>query len=161
MSVSAMSEWMAKFPQDWVESRYGLEAHEWAGSLSDRVMAIINKNDPAREYRVNALLYDNARLLEKGFRVTGVQDLTRTLLSMPSSVMLFLMLWKMVFLLTMKPIRKSIMWIVHVCVLRQRRCCVLIMRYIPMPTYRFIIVGNCARGSLQNLRMDISNLFMV
>ena len=69
MSVSAMSEWMAKFPQDWVESRYGLEAHEWAGSLSDRVMAIINKNDPAREYRVNALLYDNARLLEK--KVSG------------------------------------------------------------------------------------------
>lgn len=68
MSVSDMSKWMAKFPQDWVESRYGLEAHEWAGSLSDRVMAIINKNDPAREYRVNALLYDNARLLEKRFQ---------------------------------------------------------------------------------------------
>lgn len=68
MSVSAMLEWMAKFPQDWVESRYGLEAHEWAGSLSDRVMAIINKNDSAREYRVNALLYDNARLLEKRFQ---------------------------------------------------------------------------------------------
>lgn len=47
MSVSAMSEWMAKFPQDWVKRRYGLEAHEWAGSLSDRVMAIINKNDSA------------------------------------------------------------------------------------------------------------------
>lgn len=68
MSVSAMSEWMAKFPQDWVESRYGLEAHEWAGSLSDRVMAIINKNDPAREYRVNALLRDNAVLLERRFQ---------------------------------------------------------------------------------------------
>lgn len=65
MSVSAMSEWMAKFPQDWVKSRYGLEAHEWAGSLSDRVMAIINKNDPAREDQVNALLRDNAVLLEK------------------------------------------------------------------------------------------------
>lgn len=68
MSVSAMSEWMAKFPQDWVKSRYGLEAHEWAGSLSDRVMAIINKNDPAREDQVNALLRDNAVLLEKRFR---------------------------------------------------------------------------------------------
>lgn len=68
MSVSAMSEWMAKFPQSWVESRYGLEDHEWAGSLSDRVMAIINKNDPAREDRVNALLYDNALLLEKRFQ---------------------------------------------------------------------------------------------
>lgn len=68
MSVSAMSEWMAKFPQDWVKIRYGLEAHEWAGSLSDRVMAIINKNDPAREDQVNALLYDNAVLFEKRFQ---------------------------------------------------------------------------------------------
>lgn len=63
-----MSEWMAKFPQDWVKIRYGLEAHEWAGSLSDRVMAIINKNDPAREDQVNALLRDNAVLLEKRFQ---------------------------------------------------------------------------------------------
>lgn len=68
MSVSDMSKWMAKFPQDWVESRYGLEDHEWAGSLSDRVMAIINKNDPAREDRVNALLRDNAVLLEERFQ---------------------------------------------------------------------------------------------
>ena len=68
MSVSAMSEWMAKFPQSWVESRYGLEDHEWAGSLSDRVMAIINKNDPTREDQVNALLRDNAVLLEKRFQ---------------------------------------------------------------------------------------------
>lgn len=68
MSVSAMSEWMAKFPQDWVKIRYGLEAHEWAGSLSDRVMAIINKNDPAREDQVNALLRDNAVFLEKRFQ---------------------------------------------------------------------------------------------
>lgn len=65
MSVSAMSEWMAKFPQDWVKSRYGLEAHEWAGSLSDRVMAIINKNDPAREDHVNALLYDSADFFKR------------------------------------------------------------------------------------------------
>lgn len=63
-----MSEWMATVPQDWVKSRYGLEAHEWAGSLSDRVMAIINKNDPAREDQVNALLHDNAVLLEKRFQ---------------------------------------------------------------------------------------------
>lgn len=63
-------------------------SRERAGSLSDRVMAIINKNDPTREDQVNALLRDNAVLLEKGFRVTGGQDLTRTLLIMPSSVML-------------------------------------------------------------------------
>lgn len=68
MSVSVMSEWMATVPQDEVKSRYGLEAHEWAGSLSDRVMAIINKNDPTREDQVNALLHDNAVLLEKRFQ---------------------------------------------------------------------------------------------
>lgn len=68
MSVSAMSEWMATVSQDAVKSRYGLEAHEWAGSLSDRVMAIINKNDPVREDQVNALLHDNAVLLEERFQ---------------------------------------------------------------------------------------------
>lgn len=65
MSVSVMSEWMATVPQDEVKSRYGLEAHEWAGSLSDRVMAIINKNDPAREDHVNALLYDSADFFKR------------------------------------------------------------------------------------------------
>ena len=68
MSVSVMSEWMATVPQDEVKSRYGLEAHEWAGSLSDRVMAIISKNDPTREDQVNALLHDNAVLLEERFQ---------------------------------------------------------------------------------------------
>ena len=68
MSVSVMSEWMVTVPQDEVKSRYGLEAHEWVGSLSDRVMAIINKNDPAREDQVNALLRDNAVFLEKRFQ---------------------------------------------------------------------------------------------
>lgn len=67
MSVSVMSEWMATVPQDEVKGRYGLEAHEWTGSLSDRVMAIINKNDPAREDQVNTLLHDNAVLLEERF----------------------------------------------------------------------------------------------
>lgn len=63
---------MAKVPyQSEFGSRYGLEAHEWDGSLSDRVMTIINKNDPAREDHVNALLYDNAVLLEK--KVSGLQ----------------------------------------------------------------------------------------
>lgn len=60
---------MAKVPyQSEFGSRYGLEVHEWDGSLSDRVMTIINKNDPAREDQVNALLYDNAVLLEKRFQ---------------------------------------------------------------------------------------------
>lgn len=68
MSVSVMSEWMATVPQDEVKSRYGLEAHGWTGSLSDRVMAIINKNDPTRENQVNALLHDNAVLLAERFQ---------------------------------------------------------------------------------------------
>ena len=66
MSVSVMSEWMATVPQDEVKSRYGLEAHEWAGSLSDRVMAIINKNDPAREDQVNDFLRDKVAIFETG-----------------------------------------------------------------------------------------------
>lgn len=65
MSVSVMSEWMATVPQDEVKSRYGLEAHEWAGSLSDRVMAIITKNAPAREDHVNALLHDSAEFFKQ------------------------------------------------------------------------------------------------
>ena len=68
MVTSVMSEWMATVPQDEVKSRYGLEVHEWAGSLSDRVMAIINKNDPTREDQVNALLHDNAVLFEERFQ---------------------------------------------------------------------------------------------
>lgn len=69
MSVSVMSEWMATVPQDEVKSRYGLEAHEWTGSLSDRVMAIINKNDPAREDHVNALLYDSADFFKRSMHI--------------------------------------------------------------------------------------------
>lgn len=65
MSVSVMSEWMATVPQDEVKSRYGLEAHEWTGSLSDRVMAIINKNDPTQEDQVNALLHDSADFFKR------------------------------------------------------------------------------------------------
>ena len=64
----AMSEWMAKIPQSEVKSRYGLESYEWTGSLSDRVMTIINKNDPAREDRVNALLYDSADFFKRSVR---------------------------------------------------------------------------------------------
>ena len=61
----SMSEWMTKIPQSEVKSRYGLESYEWTGSLSDRVMAIINKNDPAREDHVNALLYDSADFFKR------------------------------------------------------------------------------------------------
>lgn len=66
MSVSVMSEWMATVPQDEVKSRYGLEAHEWAGSLSDRVMAIINKDAPNKEHQVNCFLRDQVAVFETG-----------------------------------------------------------------------------------------------
>ena len=61
----SMLEWMTKIPQSEVKSRYGLESYEWTGLLSDRVMAIINKNDPAREDHVNALLYDSADFFKR------------------------------------------------------------------------------------------------
>ena len=66
----SMSEWMTKIPQSEVKSRYGLESYEWTGSLSDRVMAIINKNDPAREDHVNALLYDSADFFKRSMHTS-------------------------------------------------------------------------------------------
>ena len=69
MSVSVMSEWMAMFPQDWVKSRYGLEDHEWTGSLSDKVTAVVDKNAPEKETYVNALLRDGAYLFAQKFQI--------------------------------------------------------------------------------------------
>lgn len=65
----SMLEWITKIPQSEVKSRYGLESYEWTGSLSDRVMAIINKNDPAREDHVNALLYDSADFFKRSMHI--------------------------------------------------------------------------------------------
>lgn len=48
---------------DEIKQHYGLDPHEWTGSLADRVMAIVNKNEPGKETHVNALLRDSARLL--------------------------------------------------------------------------------------------------
>lgn len=47
---------------DEIKQHYGLEPHEWTGSLSDKVMAIVNKNAPEKETHVNALLRDGAWL---------------------------------------------------------------------------------------------------
>ena len=47
---------------DEIKQHYGLDPHEWTGSLADRVMAIVNKNEPEKETHVNALLRDSARL---------------------------------------------------------------------------------------------------
>lgn len=65
MSVSAMSEWMAKFPQDWVKRRYGLESYEWTGTLVD-VRTIINKDAPNKEHQVNCFLRDKVAIFETG-----------------------------------------------------------------------------------------------
>lgn len=60
-----------------IKERYGLDEHEWGGSLSDRVAAIIDKDDPWKETYVNALLRDGARLFAQNMEaqpVSGVSD---------------------------------------------------------------------------------------
>lgn len=47
---------------DEIKQHYGLEPHEWTGSLADKVMAVVNKNAPEKETHVNALLRDGAWL---------------------------------------------------------------------------------------------------
>lgn len=52
-----------RFPQpteDEIKQYYGLDPHEWAGSLADKVRTVINKNEPERDEHVNALLRDGA-----------------------------------------------------------------------------------------------------
>lgn len=63
----SMSDWMDRIPQSEVKDRYGLESHEWTGSLSDRIMAIIAKVSPAREERVNAFLCDSVEIFRRKF----------------------------------------------------------------------------------------------
>lgn len=43
-----------------IKQYYGLDPHEWTGSLADKVRTVINKNEPERDERVNALLRDGA-----------------------------------------------------------------------------------------------------
>ena len=57
-----MSIWYEEPTDDEIKEHYGLDPHEWTGSLADRVMAIVNKNEPEKETHVNALLRDGARL---------------------------------------------------------------------------------------------------
>ena len=45
--------------------RYGLDPHEWTGTLADKVTAIIGKNTPEKETHVNALLRDAAKSFMK------------------------------------------------------------------------------------------------
>lgn len=52
-----------RFPQpteDEIKQYYGLDPHEWTGSLADKVRTVINKNEPERDEHVNALLRDGA-----------------------------------------------------------------------------------------------------
>ena len=60
-----------------IKEHYGLEPHEWKGSLADKVMAIVNKNTPDKETHVNALLRDGARLFAQNMeaqQVSGVSN---------------------------------------------------------------------------------------
>lgn len=52
-----------RFPQPTeaeIKQYYGLDPHEWTGSLADKVRTVINKNEPERDEHVNALLRDGA-----------------------------------------------------------------------------------------------------
>lgn len=60
-----------------IKEHYGLDPHEWKGSLADKVMAIVSKNTPDKETHVNALLRDGARLFAQNMEaqpVSGVSE---------------------------------------------------------------------------------------
>lgn len=52
-----------------IKERYGLDPHEWTGSLADKVMAVVNKNTSEKETHVNALLRDGARLFAQNMQI--------------------------------------------------------------------------------------------
>lgn len=52
-----------------IKEHYGLDPHGWTGSLADRVMAVVNKNEPEKETHVNALLRDGARLFAQNMQI--------------------------------------------------------------------------------------------
>lgn len=62
---------------DEIKQHYGLDSHEWTGSLADRVMAIVNKNAPEKETHVNALLRDSARLFVQNAQLYMNSDNSR------------------------------------------------------------------------------------
>lgn len=62
---------------DEIKQHYGLDPHEWTGSLADRVMAIVNKNAPEKETHVNALLRDSARLFVQNAQLYMNSDNSR------------------------------------------------------------------------------------
>lgn len=62
---TALKEQYREPSEGYIERIYGLSSQEWTGSLSDKVMAIVNKDAPEKEKRVNALLRDGAYLFAK------------------------------------------------------------------------------------------------
>lgn len=64
-----------RFPQpteDEIKQYYGLDLHEWTGSLADKVRTVINKNEPERDEHVNALLRDGA--IRTGEKIQYYED---------------------------------------------------------------------------------------
>lgn len=64
-----------RFPQpteDEIKQYYGLDPHEWTGSLADKVRTVINKNEPERDEHVNALLRDGA--IRTGEKIQYYED---------------------------------------------------------------------------------------
>lgn len=59
-----------------IKQHYGLEPHEWKGSLANKVMAIVNKNTPDKETHVNALLRDGARLFAQNMEAQPVSGVS-------------------------------------------------------------------------------------
>ena len=62
---TALKEQYREPSEGYIERIYGLSPQEWTGSLSDKVMAIVNKDAPEKEKHVNALLRDGAYLFAK------------------------------------------------------------------------------------------------
>ena len=64
-----------RFPQPTeaeIKQYYGLDPHEWTGSLADKVRTVINKNESERDDYVNALLRDGA--IRTGEKIQYFED---------------------------------------------------------------------------------------
>lgn len=64
-----MSIWYEEPTDSEIKEYYGLDPHEWTGSLSDKVTAVVDKNAPEKETYVNALLRDGAYLFAQKFQI--------------------------------------------------------------------------------------------
>ena len=69
-----MSIWYEEPTDSEIKQYYGLDPHEWNGSLADKVMSVINKNEPEKEMHANALLRDGARLFMQSVRAQQALD---------------------------------------------------------------------------------------